>query len=388
MRAVKKLALSLLLPCLALATGVHAEAPAAGAVRVYVGTYTDTDSKGIYRLRLDLATGALSAEGEPTPAKQPSWLSLSPDGTHLYSVVETGDGPADPSGGVSAFAVEAATGALKFLNTQPSGGPAPCHLALDAQGRHVMVANYWGGNVSVFPVAKDGSLEAASAFVQHAQPRDKADKDAGPHAHSVDLDAANRHLIVADLGLDSVFSYPFDAAKGTLGTASTLALAKGAGPRHVAFHPDGRHAYVISELDSTITALDYDTASGALKATQTVSALPADFKGKSYTAEVAVSPDGRFLYGSNRGHDSLAIFAIDKATGKLTLVGHQPSLGKHPRHFAIDPTGAYLLAANRDSDNVVVFRIAQDTGRLTPVGQPYRVPRAVCVRMTRIAAAR
>jgi 6-phosphogluconolactonase len=387
MRAVKKLALALLLSCLAMALGVDAQQPATGAVRVYVGTYTDTDSKGIYRLRLDLATGALTAEGDPTPAKQPSWISLSPDGTHLYSVVETGDAPTDPSGGVSAFAVDKATGALTFLNTQPSGGPAPCHLAVDAKGRHVLVANYWGGNVSAFPVGKDGALGAASAFIQHAQPKNPVDKDAGPHAHSVDLDAANRHLIVSDLGLDSVFTYDFDAAKGSLAKASSLALPKGAGPRHFTFHPDGRHAYVISELDSTITALDYDPASGALKASQTVSALPADFKGKSYTAEVAVSPDGRFLYGSNRGHDSLAIFAIDAATGRLTLVGHQPSLGKHPRHFAIDPTGAYLLAANRDSDNVVVFRIAKATGLLTPVGQPFRVPHAVCLQMTRIAAA-
>ncbi len=389
MRAVKKLALSLLLPLVAAAGLVRAEpAPAAGAVRVYVGTYTDTDSKGIYRLRLDLATGALAEEGAPTPAKQPSWVTLSPDGSHLYSVVETGDARTDAPGGVSAYAVDTATGALTWLNTLPSGGPAPCHLTLDAKGRHAFVANYWGGNVSVFPIAGDGRLGAASALVQHPMPKNAVDADAGPHAHSVDLDASNRHLIVADLGLDTLFSYDFDAAKGALTSAATLSLKAGAGPRHFTFHPDGRHAYVISELDSTLTALDFDAASGAFKATQTVSTLPAGFTGKSYTAEVAVSADGRFLYGSNRGHDSLAIFAIDAATGKLTLVGHQPTQGKHPRHFAIDPTGTYLLVANRDSGNVVVFRIAKATGRLTQVGEPYRVPRAVCLSMTRIAAGR
>lgn len=388
MRAVKTPTLALLLP-LAVAAGPAAAqpAPAAGAVRVYVGTYTDTDSKGIYRLRLDLASGALTPEGEPTPAKQPSWVTLSPDGSHLYSVVETGDARTDPSGGVSAYAVDKATGALTFLNTLPSGGAAPCHLTLDARGRHAFVANYWAGTVSAFPIGSDGRLGAASALVQHPMPKG-ADADAGPHAHSVDLDASNRHLIVADLGLDTVFSYAFDAGKGTLEKASTLSLAAGAGPRHFAFHPDGRHAYVISELDSTLTALDYDAATGALKASQTVSTLPAGFTGKSYTAEVAVSADGRFLYGSNRGHDSLAIFAIDAASGRLSLVGHQPTQGKHPRHFAIDPTGTFLLVANRDSDNVVVFRIAKATGLLTQVGEPYRVPRAVCLSMTRIAAGR
>ena len=191
-----------------------------------------------------------------------------------------------------------------------------------------------------------------------------------------------------DLGLDRVFTYAFDRVKGALTRRSALELPKGAGPRHFAFHPDGRHGYVINELNSTITAVEYDKASGALKATQTVPTLPADYKGKNGTAEVAVSPDGRFLYGSNRGHDSLAIFSIHKTTGLLTLVGHQPTLGQHPRHFAIDPTGAYLLVANRDSDNVVVFRIAKATGLLTAVGEPYRVPRAVCLQMTRIAAAR
>jgi 6-phosphogluconolactonase len=365
----------------------QAAAPA-DSVRVYVGTYTDTDSRGIYRLRLDLATGALSTEGEPTPAGDPSWLTLSPDGARLFAVNETGQARTDPPGGVSAFAVDGVTGALTFLNRQPSGGAAPCYLSLDASGRHALVANYWGGNVSVFPVDADGRLGTASAFVQHALSASPADADAGPHAHSIDLDAANRYAIVADLGLDRVYSYRFDAAKGTLAEASILDLPTGAGPRHLTFHPDGRHAYLINELSSTVTALSYAAASGALEALQTISTLPDGFTGRNGTAEVAVSPDGRFLYGSNRGHDSLAIFAIDAATGRLSPIGHQPTLGKHPRHFAIDPTGAYLLVANRDSDNVVVFRIDRANGRLEAVGQPFHVPRAVCLQMRRVGRAR
>ena len=382
MHAVKKPALSLLVALLA---GVSVPAPASvpapsDSVRLYVGTYTAGESRGIYRLRLDLKTGALATEGEPTEAVDPSFLALSPDATRLFAVNETGDSRDAAPGQLSAFAVDPASGALTLLNKLPSGGPAPCYLSLDAQGRHVLVANYWGGSVSVFQVGADGRLGAAKAFVAHETAKSATGEDALPHAHSIDLDPANRYAIVADLGLDKLFAYRFDVARGTLVAAASVSLPAGAGPRHFTFHPDGRHGYVINELNSTVTAFGYDPATGALRELQTLSTLPTGFSGKNGTAEIAVSPDGKFLYGSNRGHDSLAIFAIGPGTGLLSAIGHEPTRGQHPRHFAIDPTGAYLLAANRDSDSVTVFRISRKTGRLEAVGAPFRIPRPVCLR--------
>jgi 6-phosphogluconolactonase len=352
-------------------------AASAETVRVYVGTYTAGPGQGIYRLQLDTATGALTPDGPPTEAEKPSFLAWSPDGTRLFAVEETGEVRTATSGFVRSFAVDRATGALAPLGRQPSGGAGPCHVSASRDGKHVFVANYAGGSVSAFPVGADGRIGAASAFVQH-----EGTAGSVPHAHSVDLDPSGARLVVADLGLDTVFAYPFDRAAGTLGTPGKAALPKGAGPRHVAFHPDGNHLYVIDELDATVTVFGY--ADGVLTALQTVPTLPAAFKDKNSTAEIAVSPDGRFVYGSNRGHDSIAIFAVDQERKTLTPSGHQPSGGAHPRHFAIDPTGAFLLAANRDSDNVVVFRIDPKTGGLTPVGEPVRVPKAVCVLMRRV----
>lgn len=387
-RAMKRVTLGLLVSVLlrAFVPVSDAEPAPAGEVRVYVGTYTAGESRGIYRLRLDLATGRLTPEGEPTEAKDPSFLVMSPDGTRLFAVNETGQSRSDAPGAVSAFSVDPATGALTFLNEQPSGGAAPCHLSLDRDGHHVLVANYWGGSVAVFPVGKDGRLGARTAFVQHVGENPTPREDAGPHAHSIHVDATGRHAVVADLGLDALFVYGFDSGRGRLARSpARVPLPPGSGPRHLAFHPDGRRVYVINELSSTVTAFDYESAAGSLRELQSVSTLPPDFAGANSTAEVAVAPDGRFLYGSNRGHDSLATFAIDAATGRLTPVGHQPTRGRHPRHFAIDPTGAYLVVANRDSDNLAVFRIDAGTGRLDPVGDPLRVPRPVCVRMRLLA---
>jgi len=312
----------------------------------------------------------------------PSFLALHPSGRFLYAVNETGEKADDPGGGVSAFAVDADTGALTLLNREESGGAAPCHVTVAADGRHALVANYAGGTVSVLPIAADGRLGKATAVVRHSGKSVKP-QQGSPHPHSVNLDAAGRFAVVADLGIDQVVPYRFDGAKGLLQkTGKPLTLPAGAGPRHLAFHPSGRQAYVIDELDSTITRLDYDAASGALTAAQRISTLPEGFAGKNSTAEVAVHPDGKLLFGSNRGHDSIAIFTIDEKTGALTSAGHQPTGGKNPRHFAIDPTGLYLLAANQDSDTIHVFRIDRATGRLHPVGGPARVPKPVCLRMT------
>jgi 6-phosphogluconolactonase len=378
-------ATGIVLACLA--TGISGEPAAraaeAGKVMLYVGTYTSGESKGIYRLHLDLATGALSPAGDPTETVSPSFLAFHPSRRFLYTVNETGDAPNDPSGAVSAFAIDAKTGGLTFLNQQPSGGAAPCHVTIDKEGRHAFIANYWGGTVEVLPIQEDGRLGPPTTVIRHQERGTKPGR-VDPHPHSTTLDAANRFAFVADLGLDEVVAYKLDSRRGLAPhEAGTARLAPGAGPRHLAFHPGGRHAYVINELDSTITRLDYDPGAGTMKPAQTVPTLPAGFKGKNSTAEIVVHPDGNLVFGSNRGHDSIAIFTIDKTTGALTPAGHQATGGKTPRNFAIDPTGAYLLAANQDSDTITVFRIDRKSGRLEPVGGPLRVPRPVCRRMMR-----
>jgi 6-phosphogluconolactonase (cycloisomerase 2 family) len=364
-------------------------APPPGKVRVYVGTYTSggSESKGIYRLQLDLATGALTPEGEPTPAVNPSFLAFHPGGKLLYAVNETGESRDDKPGMVSAFSIDPGTGGLTLLNQESSGGAAPCHLTLDAAGRHLLVANYAGGSAAVLPVGADGRLGPALLVARLDGRSVDPTRQEAPHVHSVTLDAANKYLLAADLGQDKVHVFQFDATRGTLAPHAPgfATVAPGSGPRHLAFHPGGRFAYVINEMLSTVSVFAYDPAAGALSERQTVGTLPRDFNGTSATAEVVVHPNGKFLYGSNRGHDSIALFTIDGKTGTLTPAGHQPTRGKRPRNFALDPTGTYLLAANQDSDTVAVFRIDQKTGRLEPVGEPVRVPRPVCLRMVTIA---
>ena len=348
---------------------------------VFLGTYTSGKSEGIYRAELDLKSGALT---EPEPAAEvenPSFLALHPSGRFLYAAGELSNFEGKPGGAVSAFAVDGKTGKLALLNQQSSRGAGPCHLVVDPSGKNVLVANYGGGSVAVLPIDENGRLRAASSFVQHEGKSVNRRRQEAPHAHSINLDPAGKFAVVADLGLDKVLVYRFDSDKGTL-TANDpphTSVAAGAGPRHFAFHPSGRFAYVINEMQSTVTAFDYDAKQGRLTDSQTVSTLPAPHQGNS-TAEVQVHPSGKFLYGSNRGHNTLAIFAIDQGTGRLTPVGHQETGGKTPRNFGIDPTGSFVLAANQGSDSVVVFRVNQDTGRLTPTGQSIEVPAPVCVK--------
>jgi 6-phosphogluconolactonase len=357
--------------------------PGAGKLWVYVGTYTQGKSQGIYLFQLDPATGKLTPRGVAARADSPSFLAVHPGHRFLYAVNEVGDAASGKRGAVSAFAIDPGTGHLTFLNQQSSGGAGPCYVVVDRGGRHVLVANYGGGSVTVLPIGAAGRLGAATAFIQHHGSSVNPQRQEGPHAHSINPDRANRFAIAADLGLDKVLIYRYNAVRGTLvpNTPPSVSVAPGSGPRHFAFHPSGRAAYVINEMASTVTAFRCDPHSGRLQAIQTVSTLPRDFTGSSTTAEVQVHPSGRFLYGSNRGHDSIAIFAIDSATGRLTPVGHQSTQGKTPRNFGIDPTGRFLLAANQDSDSLVVFRIDQETGRLTPTGQVVPVPMPVCVKM-------
>ena len=361
-----------------------------GTMWVYIGTYTQRGSRGIYRADLDLATGRLESLRLAAEVVNPSFLAIHPSHKFLYAVGEVGDFAGGRGGAVSALAIDPASGGLSLLNQKSSRGSGPCHVVVDRSGKFVLVANYGGGSVACLPIQPDGSLGDATAFVQHVGSSVDPRRQEGPHAHSVNLDRANRFAFVADLGLDKVFIYRFDAAQGTL-TANDPPWAKvapGAGPRHFAFHPTGRFAYVINEMHSTVTAFSYDADRGSLETIGTVSTLPEGFLGSSTTAEVQVHPSGKFLYGSNRGHDSIAVFAIDAGTGKLTPVGHASTQGKAPRNFGIDPTGRWLLAANQDSDSIVVFRIDGETGKLLSTGPGIRVPMPVCVKFMPPIAAR
>ncbi|HEV3119525.1 MAG TPA: lactonase family protein [Gemmataceae bacterium] len=366
---------------------VAARAPADQArpekMWVFVGTYTGKASKGIYRCELDLATGKLSDPVVAAEVVSPSFLAIHPNHRFLYAVTETSDFGGKKAGAVSAYALDPKSGELRLLNIQSSGGAGPCHLVVDHKGKDVLVANYGGGSAGVLPIKDDGSLEALSSFIQHRGSSVNRQRQEGPHAHSINVSQDNRFAFVADLGLDKVLIYRFDASAGTL-TANDPPAARvtpGSGPRHFALHPNGKWAWVINEMANTVTRFDYDAERGALQPRESVSSLPKGFTGTSYTAEVQAHPSGKFLYGSNRGHDSIAVFAIDQDTGTVTPVAHQAEGIKVPRNFGIDPTGAYLIVANQDGDSLIVFRINGDTGALTPAGSTVKVPMPVCVKM-------
>ena len=341
----------------------------------YVGSFTRGKSKGIYAWRFNPSSGKLTALGLAAETSNPSFLAVHPNRRFLYAVNENG------AGTVSAFSIDAATAKLALLNTASTRGNGPCHLAVDHSGKYLFAANYGSGSTAVLPIHDDGSLGEASAFVQHAGSSANKDRQSGPHAHCVTQSPDGRFLLVEDLGLDEVLVYRFDAAKGTL-TANDPAFAKlapGTGPRHLAFSPSGRFAYVVGEMFSNVTAFHYDAARGALDEFQTISMLPADFKGNNSGAEIAVHPNGKFLYASNRGHNSVAVFAIDSAKGTLSALDRVPTGGRTPRSFAIDPTGQYLFAAHQDSDNIVVFRIDPQSGIPKATGDVLEAGAAVCV---------
>jgi 6-phosphogluconolactonase len=290
---------------------------------------------------------------------------------------------------VSAFAIDPKTGNLTLLNQQTSGGAGPCHITVDKAGKNVLIANYGGGSAEVLPINDKGGLDKPSCFVQHKGKGSNPSRQEGPHAHSVNLDAANHFAVVADLGLDKLLVYRFDPKTGTITPNDPPAYETepGAGPRHFTFHPDGKHAYVINELACTVTALDYDAEKGAFKKVQTISTLPKGTKKEdSYsTAEVQVHPSGKFLYGSNRGHNTIAAFAIDPKTGELTPIGHQGKGVKTPRNFGIDPTGTYLLVGNQDGGSIVVFKIDPKSGELMETGNTAEVGAPVCVKFMPLA---
>jgi len=350
----------------------------AKSLTVYFGTYTRgaDSSKGIYRSTLDLDTGKLAGPVLAAEAKNPSFLEIHPGGKFLYAVSESGG-----AGSVSAFAI-GDDGSLKFLNRQPSGGSGPCHVNIDHAGKNVLVANYGSGSVSVIPIKPDGELAEPTGFVQHSGSGPNSKRQRGPHAHSINVSADDRFAFVADLGIDKVMIYKLDVEKGTI-VANDPPFAEikpGAGPRHFAFAPNGKYAYVINELDCSVTAFAYEPKSGALTEIQTIPTLPDAFDGSSSCAEVRVHPSGKFLYGSNRGHDSIAVYRINRRKGTLTFVEHETADIKTPRNFNIDPTGKFCLVANQGSDSVVVFRINPKTGTLEPTDHKISIGRPVCVR--------
>ena len=375
----------LLLPFVFFSSYASATAsPASHDYFAYVGTYTEggSASKGIYVYRFDAKSGKLTSIGLAAQTINPSFVAIAPSHRFLYAVNEVGNYQGKKSGGVSAFAIDSSTGKLKFLNQVASGGADPCYITVDATGKYVLVANYTGGSVAVFPVLEDGRLGDASAFIQHTGHGTNPERQEGPHAHSIDLSPDNRFAIVDDLGLDETLVYKFDAAKGslTLEQDSGVKADPGAGPRHFTFSPNGRFAYVLTEMGSTVSVLSYQSPDGVLKRLKTISTLPKDFKGHNDAAEIQVHPSGKFLYASNRGDDSIAVFAVDPEKGTLSLVEHVKTKGSSPRNFTIDPTGSLLLVANEKSDNIVVFRINPQTGRLTPTGTVLEIPQPVCIR--------
>jgi 6-phosphogluconolactonase len=357
-----------------------ADAPA-GKQWVYVGTYTNAKngSKGIYRYDFDPATGKLTPAGLAAEAVNPSFLAIHPSGKYLFAVGEF-DGPQGKAAGVSSFQIDPATGKLSLIDTKESGGKGPCHISVDNARKTVFVANYSSGSIGAIRLLEDGKFGTLTA-VRHSGKGPDPKRQEGPHAHCVNLDPAGRFLLVADLGLDEVKVYHMIENNGWVLPAPGPGYhtAPGAGPRHVDFHPDGKRVYLINELDSTLSALDYDPANGALTHRQTVSTLPAGWKGNSTCAEVVVHPSGKFVYGSNRGHDSIAAFAIEP-DGTLRPIGHQGEGVKTPRNFNIDPSGKWMIVANQDGNSLVVFKIDPQTGALSPTGVRAEIGGPVCVK--------
>lgn len=347
---------------------------------VFVGTYTGGSSRGIYAFRFDATAGTLAPIGLAAETPDPSFLVASADGRFVFAVNEIGTYEGTRAGSVTSFAVDASTGRLTAIGTQSTRGAAPCHLSLDRTGRFLAVANYSGGNFVVLPVGEDGRLGPVRTDLRNAGSGPNASRQDGPHAHMVQFDPSNRFLIGADLGIDRVLVYAFDETTGALPAEATwsVGVAPGGGPRHVAFHPTEPRLFVINELTSTVEALEWDAATGRLESQGQYPTLPDDYAATSHTAEIAVHPNGRFLYGSNRGHDSIAVFGIS-SDGQLALVEHVSTRGRTPRHFAIDPSGQWLIAANQESDSLAVFAIDDATGRLMPTGTPVETPTPVCV---------
>ena len=346
----------------------------------FIGTYTRLGSEGIYTLRLDGNTGELRQISVAKGLENPSFVALDPSGDHLYAVSESSS--FNGAGGITAFNVNRSTGELSKINERSTGGPGPCHLMVDATDSMVIVTNYAGGSVSAHPIGEDGSIGDFTEFVQHEGSSVHRDRQDRSHAHSVKIEKSNRFAFVCDLGMDQVLTYMIDPAGGRLMLSSTVNETPAHGPRHFTFHPTNQQVYVLNEIGCTITLYDLSN-DGTLTPIQSVPTLPSDWLGQNTTADIHVSPDGKYIYASNRGHDSIVIFAIDQSNGAMTFVGHESTQGNTPRNFAITPDGKFLLAENQDSDTIVSFKI-EDDGTLTATGSVINVPAPVCMQFLSI----
>lgn len=358
-----------------------AATPAAGAGRqvwLYIGAYTNERNRGISAARLDLDTGAITDMFLAAETPNPTFLEIHPNGQWLYAVNEIGNYEGRREGSITAYRIDRQTGRLELLNRVSTKGPGPCHVNLDRTGRMAMIANYGGGSVASYRIGSDGRLSEAVSFFQHEGKSVNPKRQEAPHAHSVNPAPDNRFAVVCDLGTDEIVIYAIDPAAGSMARHGAVKLAPGSGPRHFAFHPNGRFGYSVNELLSTVTAFEY--RAGALKEIHTVPTLPPGFSGPNTTAEIRVHPNGRWLYASNRGEDSIAFFTIDVRSGRITRVENTPTQGVMPRNFYIEPSGRWLLAANQRSDNVAVFEIDAKTGRLLAARQGITVGQPVCLR--------
>ena len=348
---------------------------------VYLGAYAKGEDQGITLCKLDRMKGKLEKVKVFGGHRNPAFLEIHPSQKFLYAANEMREFKGEPTGAITAFSIDAKTGELAQFNQVSSKGAGSCHITIDAEGKTLLVANYGGGSVASFRIGEDGALSETVSFVQHEGSSVDERRQKGPHAHSINVDPSGKRAYCADLGLDKVLVYKVNK-KGKL-KANDPPFAKtqpGGGPRHLNFHPSGKFAFVNLEMTSKVTVFSHDGKTGALNEIQTVSTLPRDFAANNSTAEIRVHPNGKFVYCSNRGHDSIAVFAIDEKSGKLTLVEHEPSGGKTPRNFCIDPSGSFLLAANQNTNNVVVFRIDGNTGSLSTTGSSIESPKPVCVR--------
>ncbi len=351
---------------------------------LYVGTYTQKGSEGIYVYKFNTETGNLSKLHTVKDVVEPSYLTIDKSRKFLYAVNETAEYEGKKSGAVSAFSIDQRNGNLTFLNKQPSLGGAPCFIVVSENEKFALVANYLGGNVSVHPIGTDGKIGASVDLQQNSGTGPNKDRQEAAHAHSINLDKKNRYAVACDLGVDKVFIYEFDNKTGKLKPNPNQAIYQtkpGAGPRHFAFHPNSKFAFLINELDMTISSLAFDAAKGTLKEIQTVPTLPESFKEANTCADIHVSPNGKFLYGTNRGHDSFVVYKIDEKTGKLEYVEHVSTGGKTPRNFTIAPNGKFLLAANQNSDSIIVFRINEKSGKLTKTDNNATVSMPVCLKL-------
>lgn len=345
----------------------------------YVGTYTKDDSKGIYRFALDLETGKIEDITLAAEVGNPTYLSIDKENKHIYSISTTSN-----AAGIAAYSIKPSTGTLEFINNKLFVESSRCHISLDKNNKFLLSANYHQGEVSVFPLNPDGSLNDPSAIVKHEGAGPNKDRQENPHAHYISVTPDEKHICVVDLGIDKIVGYDFNNGNLVKSDSLTLSLKPGSGPRHMVFHPNNKFAYVLTELSSEVVALEYIASESKFEILQYISALPESFTGESAGGAIHISLDGRFLYTSNRGHDSIAVFSVDAATGKLQLVDHTLTQGSHPRDFSIDPTGKYLIVANMNTNNVVPFLIDQETGKLTQENESVIIPKAVCIRFLNI----